>query len=159
MVTNHPSQYVASSYSSDKYLTPRYSDPDIQHLPFFAISPAFLTSLWSSYYKRVMAFDAAAKVIISVQHNLFYVVMAFARFNLYAQSYAFLAKHAFKPARAVGGRWWWWSEIFCLCLFYIWYPAVLRGCGSFKMGLAYLLVSNIVPSPLHVQVNTRVCRS
>lgn len=135
LVTNHPSH-----------------DPDIQHLPFFAISPAFLNSLWSSYYKRIMAFDPVAKFVIKLQHNLFYVVMSLARFNLYNLSYTFLAKNAFKPKRAAGGRWWWWTEVFCLGLFYCWYGAVLRGCGSFGKGLAYLLISNMVPSPLHVQI-------
>lgn len=128
------------------------SDPDIQHLPFFAISPVFLNSLWSSYYKRVMKFDAFAKVVISVQHKLFYVVMSLARFNLYANSYAFLAKSAFQPSRAKGGQWWWWAEVFCLGLFYCWYGLVLKGCGSWGNRFLFLLVSNVVPSPLHVQV-------
>ncbi|THH34139.1 hypothetical protein EUX98_g158 [Antrodiella citrinella] len=135
LVTNHPSH-----------------DPDIQHLPFFAISPAFLTNLWSSYYKRIMPFDAVAKYTIPIQHYTFYIVMSLARFNLYALSYSFLAKNAFAPKKAIGGRWWWWTEIVALCLFYTWYGAVLRGCGNWKTALVYLLVSNIVPSPLHVQI-------
>lgn len=101
-----------------------------------------------------MAFDAVAKVVIPIQHYLFYIVMSLARFNLYFLSYSFLAKHAFKPARAVGGRWWWWAEIFALCMFYCWFGAVLRGIGNWKTALAYLLVSNMVPSPLHVQVRS-----
>ncbi|GJE87650.1 fatty acid/sphingolipid desaturase [Phanerochaete sordida] len=135
LVTNHPTH-----------------DPDIQHLPFFAISPVFFTSLWSSYYKRVMAFDAFAKVLITVQHKLFYVIMGLARFNLYANSYAFLAKTAFQPPKAKGGRWWWWTEVTFLGLFYCWYIRVLRGCGSWPVALGYLLISNVVPSPLHVQI-------
>ena len=50
VVTNHPEH-----------------DPDIQHIPFFAISKQFFGSLWSTYYKRVMAFDGFSKVMISVQ--------------------------------------------------------------------------------------------
>ncbi|KAJ3478495.1 hypothetical protein NLI96_g9717 [Meripilus lineatus] len=135
VVTNHPSH-----------------DPDIQHLPFFAISPIFLNSLYSSYYKRVMRFDAVSKIFISLQHKLFYVVMSLARFNLYALSYTFLAKHAFQPKRAKGARWWWWGEIFCLGLFYCWYSALLRGIGSWPRIIVYILISHIVPSPLHVQI-------
>ena len=56
-----------------------------------------MTNLWSSYYKRVMKFDAFAKVFLVVQHKLFYVVMSLARFNLYVQSYGYLAKTAFQP--------------------------------------------------------------
>lgn len=50
MVTNHPEH-----------------DPDIQHIPFFAISKDFFGNMWSTYYKRVMAFDAFSKAMISLQ--------------------------------------------------------------------------------------------
>ena len=99
-----------------------------------------------------MKFDVFGKIFISVQHKLFYVVMGLARFNLYALSYGYLAKNAFQPPRAMGGRWWWWGEVAGIGLFYCWYGAVLRGCGSWQTTLAYLLVSNVVASPLHVQV-------
>ncbi|KAI0375100.1 fatty acid/sphingolipid desaturase [Pilatotrama ljubarskyi] len=127
-------------------------DPDIQHLPFFAISPVFLKSLWSSYYKREMTFDAFGKFFVSMQHKLFYVVLSLARFNLYANSYGYLAKTAFEPRRFRGGRWWWWAEVSCLGVFFLWFGAVLKGCGSWQKTLAYLLVSHIAASPVHVQI-------
>ncbi|KAI0815056.1 fatty acid desaturase-domain-containing protein [Irpex lacteus] len=136
----------------DNHDTHHCDDPDIQHLPFFAISPVFFNSLWSSYYKRVMTFDIFGKIFVSIQHKLFYVVMSLARFNLYVQSYAYLAKTAFQAPRAQGGRWWWWTEIACLSLFYCWYGAVLKGTGSWTNALIFLLISNVVPSPLHVQI-------
>ncbi|KAH9837185.1 fatty acid desaturase-domain-containing protein [Rhodofomes roseus] len=135
LVTNHPTH-----------------DPDIQHLPFFAISTAYFKSLYSSYYKRVMVFDSFSKLLISVQHKLYYFVLSLARFNLYALSYTYLAKTAFEPKRAVGGRWWWWSEIFGLGLFYCWYLNVLSGCGTWRKALLYLLISHIAASPVHVQI-------
>lgn len=128
------------------------SDPDIEHLPFFAISPSFLSSLWSSYYRRTMVFDRFAAFFISLQHKLFYVVMAFARFNLYANSYSFLFQKAWDTKRSRGGRWAWTLEIIGLAFFWCWYGSILYGCGSWKMALAYLMVSHIVTSPLHVQV-------
>ncbi|OSD03169.1 fatty acid/sphingolipid desaturase [Trametes coccinea BRFM310] len=126
------------------------SDPDIQHLPFFAISPVFLNSLWSSYYKREMTFDAFGKLFVSMQHKLFYLVLSLARFNLYANSYGYLAKTAFEPRRFRGGRWWWWAEIAGLGLFFVWFGAVLRGCGTWQSALVYLLVSHIAASPVHI---------
>ena len=132
------------------------SDPDIQHLPFFAISPVFFKSLYSSYYKRVMAFDAFAKVLIPFQAKLYYIVLSLARFNLYALSYTYLVKTAFEPKRAYGGRWWWWSEIVCLGLFYTWFVNVLIGCGTWQKALVYLLVSHVAASPVHVQVSCSV---
>ena len=101
-----------------------------------------------------MAFDAFAKFFIAIQHKIFYVVMMFARFNLYVLSYTYLAKHAFQPKRSVGGRWWWWGEVIGLCTFFYWYSSVLMGIPSLKMRLAYLAISHIVTSPLHVQVRS-----
>jgi len=42
-------------------------DPDIQHLPFFAISDKFFASLRSTYYNRVMALDGFAKYVLPYQ--------------------------------------------------------------------------------------------
>lgn len=106
-----------------------------------------------------MSFDSAAKLFLSVQHKIFYIVMAFARFNLYVNSYTFLAKSYPSKVKARGGRWSWWSEIVGIIVFWIWYSAVLRGCGSWRTALAYLLVSHIVTSPLHVQVSMRLFRA
>ncbi|KAH9944294.1 fatty acid/sphingolipid desaturase [Epithele typhae] len=135
LVTNHPSH-----------------DPDIQHLPFLAISPKFLNSLWSSYHKREMTLDGPGKFFVSVQHKLFYVVLGLARFNLYANSYVYLAKTAFEPRRYRGGRWWWWAEVVCLGLFFTWFAALLRGCGTWPRALAFLLVSHVAAAPVHVQI-------
>ncbi|KAF8528014.1 fatty acid/sphingolipid desaturase [Hysterangium stoloniferum] len=128
LVTNHPSH-----------------DPDIQHIPFFAISPVFLKGLWSSYYKRVMAFDGAASLFLKVQHRIFYVVMSMARFNLYANSYGFLAIRARRT-------WDWYAEVGSLIAFWSWYGTMLYGIGSWKTALVYLLISHIVTSPLHIQI-------
>lgn len=99
-----------------------------------------------------MTFDAFGRLFVSMQHKLFYIVLSLARFNLYANSYGYLAKTAFEPRRFRGGRWWWWAEVFCLSLFFLWFGAVLRGCGSWRNILVYLLVSHIAASPVHVQV-------
>ncbi|KAF5337416.1 hypothetical protein D9611_003148 [Ephemerocybe angulata] len=135
IVTNHPSH-----------------DPDIEHIPFFAISTAFFGSLWSSYYKRTMAFDWAARFFISMQHKLFYVIMAFARFNLYANSYTYLYQKAFDTRRARGGAWAWRLEVLGILFFWTWFGYVLYGTGSWQNALAYIMVSHVVTSPLHVQI-------
>lgn len=128
------------------------SDPDIQHLPFFAISPHFISNLYSSYYKRILPFDFAARIFLRIQHQLFYVVMSLARFNLYRLSYAFLFNSRNANVKARGGRWSWWAEVIGLAVFWTWYSAVLLGTGSWTNALQYLLISHIVTSPLHIQV-------
>ena len=121
-------------------------------MPFLAISPAFLDSLWSTYYKRTMVFDRFSKLMLALQHKLFYVAMAFGRFNLYANSYTYLYNKAFDTKRARGGYWAWRLEMTCLIFFWTAFGRVLYGCGTWQRALAYLLVSHVVTSPLHVQV-------
>jgi delta8-fatty-acid desaturase len=144
LVTNHPEH-----------------DPDIQHMPFFAISPKFLVQtsssgkdsstnfgLWSSYYRRVLLFDAPARIFLTLQHRIYYVVMSLGRFNLYAQSYGFLALKAKRDK-------WFWIETTGMLFFWYWFGVLYLGAmNSWKTRIAALLISHIVTSPLHVQVST-----
>jgi len=100
--------------------------------------------LWRSTPQRIF--------FLSIQHKLFYIVMAFGRFNLYANSYAFLFKSIVNGRRSQRGSWTWILEIICLVLFWTWYAVVLNGCGSWTRALGYLLVSHITTSPIHVQI-------
>lgn len=147
LVTNHPEH-----------------DPDIQHLPFFAISPRFVREskeqgdelksssdaafqgIWSSYYRRVLPFDAAARLFLKAQHQLYYLVMSLGRFNLYANSYGFLLLKAKRDK-------WLWMESMALAVFWFWYGSLLMSCPTWKVSIAYLLISHVVTSPLHVQVS------
>lgn len=100
-----------------------------------------------------MLFDRFAAVFISFQHKLFYVLLAFGRFNLYANAYGFLIRKAFDTRKARGGRWSWSLEVIGVAFFWCWFGAVLKGCGSWTSALTYLIVSHVVTSPLHVQVS------
>ncbi|KAK7064280.1 delta 8-sphingoloid desaturase protein [Favolaschia claudopus] len=127
-------------------------DPDIEHLPFFAISPVFFESIWSSYYKRTLHFDRFAKFFVAIQHRLFHIVLLLARFNLYANSYPFILKKAFDTKRARGGRWAWGLEVAGIVFFWYWFSCVLIGTGSWKNGFIYLLVSHVAAAPVHIQI-------
>ncbi|KAK4057459.1 hypothetical protein OIO90_001528 [Microbotryomycetes sp. JL221] len=125
-------------------------DPDIQHLPFFAISTRFFDSVRSSYQRRILEFDGFAKRMIKHQHKLYYIIMCFARFNLFALSYIFLLKSfpdrrspLFKLRLA---------EFVGIAVFWTWFSAVLRGIDGVGNRVMYLLVSFAVTSPLHVQI-------
>src|SRR6201996_717033 len=78
-------------------------DPDIEHMPFIAISTRFFNSLRSTYYDRVMEFDAVAKWAISKQHWLYYPLLTLGRFNLYRLSWEYLLLGQ-APRR--GPAWW-----------------------------------------------------
>ncbi|TYJ56635.1 hypothetical protein B9479_002727 [Cryptococcus floricola] len=129
LVTNHPEH-----------------DPDIQHIPFFAISKNFFNNLWSSYYKRVMWLDAFSKIMIPLQHKLYYVVLSLARFNLYALSYIYLFGP--KPPRDAFFVY----EVAGVAFYWTYYLSMLRYLPNWQMRFAYLLVSHVMASPVHVQI-------
>ncbi|GAA6021865.1 hypothetical protein JCM11491_001551 [Sporobolomyces phaffii] len=125
-------------------------DPDIQHLPFFAISNKFFASLRSTYYNRVMALDGFARYVLPYQHRLYYIVMCFARFNLFALSYTFVLTNW--PARRSPLFKLRMLELIGISMFWIWFSKVLMAIDTVPHRFLYLLVSFAVTSPLHVQI-------
>jgi delta8-fatty-acid desaturase len=111
-------------------------DPDVQHMPVFAISNKFFASLYSTYHERVMPFDGPTKFFTSKQHFLFYPIMALARFNLYLQGVIHMASHGSL------------LEWAALAGFWIWYPTIFM-CPQF---LTHFLITNAVAGILHVQI-------
>jgi len=129
LVTNHPEH-----------------DPDIQHVPFFAITPKFFDNLYSTYYRRTMLFDAASRFFVSIQHNIYYLVMSLARFNLFANSYGFLL---FKAKAGIYRN----LEIAGVAFFWLWFGwGVLAHIPTMGTRLGFLLLCFAVTSPLHVQI-------
>ena len=46
-------------------------DPDVQHLPMFAISEDFLHNVYSTYHKRILTIDSIAKLLLRSPAYLF----------------------------------------------------------------------------------------
>jgi sphingolipid 8-(E)-desaturase len=135
IVTNHPEH-----------------DPDNQHMPFFAVCPKFLKSLYSTYHERLMPFDAFAKAVIPYQAYTYYPILTLGRFNLYVQSWIFLIR-GLGPNK--GPAWWTrWLELAGQVFFWIWfgygilYKTIPTNWGRF----AFVMVSHMVTMPLHVQI-------
>lgn len=135
LVTNHPEH-----------------DPDIQYIPFFAITHRFLESLTTTYYEWVMEYDAFAKVMVRIQHYTYYPIMLFARFNLYRLSWVFLLSGK-GPKK--GSAWWHrYFELFGIAVFWTWYgygvvcKSVPDDCSRFW----FVLIGHALTSPLHVQI-------
>ncbi|CAF1132126.1 unnamed protein product [Adineta steineri] len=119
-------------------------DPDIQHLPFFAVTPRFFQSVYSTYHKRILSYTWAASCIIRFQHFSYYIIMCFARFNLQIQSYIYLYKRTNGPYRYV--------EIFALLIYWYWFLYVLWVIPTYTESFIYLMLSYAVTMPLHVQI-------
>jgi delta8-fatty-acid desaturase len=127
-------------------------DPDIQHMPFFAISHRFLYSLRSTYYDRVMTYDAIAKFTIKSQHYLYYPILCFGRFNLYRLSWEYLLTG---QAPRKGPAWWHrWVEITGQLFFWTWfgYGMLYRSLPTSFDKWSFILISHIVSAPVHLQI-------
>lgn len=127
-------------------------DPDIEHMPFFAISHRFLGSLRSTYYERVMTYDAFAKVFLRIQQYTYYFILLFGRFNLYRLSWEYLLGG---QAPRKGPAWWHrWLEIAGQVFFWAWfgYGVVYKSIDSNWARFTFVMVSHMVTMPLHVQI-------
>ncbi|KAJ1975879.1 hypothetical protein H4R35_002948 [Dimargaris xerosporica] len=119
-------------------------DPDIQHLPFFAVTTKFFRSLRSSYYGRRLHFDALAGLVIPLQHLLYIPVLCFGRFNLYFLSFNHLLTASFAP--------WRWLELVGMAVFWAWYGCFLACFPRWQYGLLYMLLSHMFSFILHLQI-------
>ncbi|KAI9882099.1 MAG: hypothetical protein M1823_006157 [Watsoniomyces obsoletus] len=127
-------------------------DPDIELMPFFAISHRFFSSLYSSYYQKTITYDAFSKFIIRYQAWLYYPILAFGRFNLYVHSWDYLL-NGLGPRK--GAAWWHrWFEIAGQIFFWTWfgYGVVYASIPNMTQRIIFILVSHMVTMPLHVQI-------
>ncbi|KAK0610504.1 putative fatty acid desaturase [Bombardia bombarda] len=127
-------------------------DPDIEHMPFFAVSHRLLGSLRSTYYERVMHYDAAARFLISFQHYSYYIILLFGRFNLYRLSWEFLIL-GLGPRK--GPAWWHrYLEMAGQVFFWYWfgYELVYKSIDTNWHRFVFIMVSHMVTAPLHVQI-------
>ncbi|XP_043716429.1 acyl-lipid (9-3)-desaturase-like [Telopea speciosissima] len=118
-------------------------DPDLQHIPFFAVSSALFNSLTSCFYDRKMTFDPIARFLVSYQHWTFYPVMVFARFNLFAQSIFLLTSKRNVPNRA--------QEIIGVLVFWVWYPLLVSYLPNWGEMLMFVLAGLVVTATQHLQ--------
>ncbi|KAK4412620.1 Acyl-lipid (9-3)-desaturase [Sesamum alatum] len=118
-------------------------DPDLQHMPFFAVSSKFFNSLTSCFYDRTMYFDSVSRFLVSNQHWTFYPVMCFARINLFAQSIILLLSKRKVPHRV--------QELFGLLVFWIWYPLLVSCLPNWMERVMFVVVSFSVTGIQHVQ--------
>jgi len=127
-------------------------DPDIEHIPFFAITTRFFNSLRSTYYDRIMEFDIFAKFLVARQDWLYYPVMAFGRFNLYRLSWEYLL---LGQAPKKGQAWWHrYLEMLGQVFFWAWfgYLVVYKSIPTAWDRFVFVIVSHVVTAPLHVQI-------
>lgn len=127
-------------------------DPDIQHLPVFAVDPVLVTTkLFSTYACMYMPLSDITHVFVKYQHFLYYPVMAFARFNLYIQS----LNHALRLSYygTAGDLIWRQNlQIASLAGFWTWLLALTLSLPTWQSRIVFFLPAHMVAGILHVQI-------
>jgi len=118
-------------------------DPDIQHMPVFAVSSKYFNSVYSMYHRRRMTFDRVAKALVRVQHYTFYPIMAVARLNLYLQTFIFLFKAKKVRNRSV--------EFLTMGTFFAWLSLLIAQLPSGHRA-PFFFLSHAVAGVIHVQI-------
>ncbi|KAK6920060.1 Fatty acid desaturase domain [Dillenia turbinata] len=118
-------------------------DPDLQHIPVFAVSSKFFNTITSSFYGRKLNFDSLARFFISYQHWTFYPVMCVARVNLYVQTFLLLFSRRRVPDRVL--------NILGILVFWTWFPLLISCLPTWSERIMFVLVSFAVTSFQHVQ--------
>jgi acyl-lipid Delta6-acetylenase / acyl-lipid (9-3)-desaturase len=121
-------------------------DPDVQYLPLFAINTNLLRTFFSHYHDKVFTFGKWQRMLLSVQHYLYFPVMALARFNLYAQSIIYLLT---APASDCRHRL---SAIAATIFFFIWNAKIIMDLPDSGTRWAFLLISHAIAGIIHVQI-------
>ncbi|KAI1631282.1 fatty acid desaturase [Biscogniauxia mediterranea] len=127
-------------------------DPDIEHMPFLAVSHRLFQSLRSTFYDRVMEYDAAAKIFLRIQAYSYYPVLLLGRFNLYRLSWEYLIKGQ-GPRK--GPAWWHrWLEIAGQIFFWTWfgYGVIYKSLPTNRDRFVFLMISHMVTMPVHAQI-------
>mmetsp|Transcript_71737 Transcript_71737/g.115818 ORF Transcript_71737/g.115818 Transcript_71737/m.115818 type:complete len:584 (+) Transcript_71737:117-1868(+) len=123
-------------------------DPDIQHLPVFAVSDKYFNQIYSMYHDWTLTFGNVEKFLVSHQHILYVPIMGLARFNLYVQSWLYVGGfnargqaipwQAAEVATLLGFMYWMW-----------WLCSLLPSAAHIAV---FLLVSHGIAGLLHIQI-------
>ncbi|KAI4328422.1 hypothetical protein L6164_020779 [Bauhinia variegata] len=118
-------------------------DPDLQHIPVFAVSSSFFGSITSVFYGRTLKFDPLARFLVSYQHWTFYPVLIGGRINLYLQTFLLLFSKREVPDRAL--------NILGTLVFWTWFPLLVSCLPNWPERVMFLLASFAVTSLQHLQ--------
>ncbi|RVX09881.1 hypothetical protein VitviT2T_023823 [Vitis vinifera] len=118
-------------------------DPDLQHIPVFAVSSSLFDSINSVFYGRILKFDSVARFFVSYQHWTYYPVMCVARINLFLQTLLLLFSGRNIPDRAL--------NIMGICVFWTWYPLLVSCLPNWGERVMFVIVSMAVTSIQHIQ--------
>jgi acyl-lipid Delta6-acetylenase / acyl-lipid (9-3)-desaturase len=133
--SNHNTHHIATNMVSH--------DPDIHHLPMFAVTTSLLGAT-STYYNKVMTFDWISKFFVRNQHLWFMPVMAIARINLYVQSLV----HILVNMRGV----WRYLELASMLVYFSWLSCLIAALPTYQERVVFFILSHALTGILHIQI-------
>eukprot|EP01130_Rhizamoeba_saxonica_P012620 TRINITY_DN5350_c0_g1_i1.p1 TRINITY_DN5350_c0_g1~~TRINITY_DN5350_c0_g1_i1.p1 ORF type:complete len:449 (+),score=59.93 TRINITY_DN5350_c0_g1_i1:422-1768(+) len=120
-------------------------DPDIQHLPFLAVTEKYFKKFYSKYHERNFAFDVISRFFVSKQHYLYYFIMMVSRVNLYLQSIILHVRaRDWIPFRTL--------DLSSLLVFWSWHIALIAYLPNWQHRVAYVAISTAINGLLAVQI-------
>jgi fatty acid desaturase len=133
--SNHNTHHIATNMVSH--------DPDIHHLPMFAVTTSLLGAT-STYYNKVMTFDWISNFFVRNQHFWFFPVMGIARINLYVQSLV----HILVNMRGV----WRVLEFSAMMIYFSWLTCLVAALPTYQERVVFFTLSHIITGILHIQI-------
>jgi len=118
-------------------------DPDLQHIPVFAVSSKLFHSLTSIFYGRKLEFDSVARFLIGYQHFTYYPIMIVARVNLFVQTFLLLISNRKIPDRAL--------NIVGTLVFWTWFPLLVSCLPNWPERVMFVMSSFAVCALQHIQ--------
>lgn len=118
-------------------------DPDLQHIPVFAVSSHLFDSITSCFYGRKLNFDPLSRFLVSYQHFTFYPVMCVGRINLFIQTFLLLFSRRNVPERAF--------NIMGIFVFWTWFLLLVSCLPNWPERVMFVVVSFVVTSVQHIQ--------
>eukprot|EP00192_Tetraselmis_astigmatica_P004037 CAMPEP_0117685094 /NCGR_PEP_ID=MMETSP0804-20121206/21531_1 /TAXON_ID=1074897 /ORGANISM="Tetraselmis astigmatica, Strain CCMP880" /LENGTH=465 /DNA_ID=CAMNT_0005496293 /DNA_START=397 /DNA_END=1794 /DNA_ORIENTATION=+ len=119
-------------------------DPDIQHLPIFAVTSKYFGSIFSKYHSATMVFDKTTKFLVSHQHLYFFPVLMVAKLSLYGQSIAYiLTKRTYVPK---------YLEVLSMIGYFTWYFTLAFQFKQLWQTAVFILLSHMAFGILHLQI-------
>lgn len=122
-------------------------DPNVQHLPLLAITDKIFrrARFWDTYHRRWVGMGDAARFFVTRQHLLLYPLLAVGRWNLYAQSVAYILH---RPDAAH----FWRTEAVGIGFFFWWVSRIATTMPTWPLAAAWVMLAHAVAGILHVQI-------
>lgn len=119
-------------------------DPDIQLVPFVAISTKFFNGVYSSFHETTFSFGSLARFMVRIQHlvGIFYIPVFKLLLYFAAPMFAIFSPRSKDMVK----------EMILIGFYYVWFFLYISYLPTFRLRLIYFLFNNGLTSIVFVQI-------